>query len=72
MANRWKWSFSIFNLGQKSSEYVVNLQNASDGLFAIVTGAAFVASNANHALCVTLLAFLANKLIGCLEIEKLN
>jgi len=72
MANKWKWSWSILNLGQRSSEYVVNLQNVSDGFFAIVTGATFVATDANHALIASLLAFVANKLIGCFEIEKLN
>jgi hypothetical protein len=72
MVTKWKWSWSLLNLGQKSSEYVVNLQNVSDGFFALITGATYIASDATYALIVTLLAFVANKLIACLEIEKLK
>jgi hypothetical protein len=71
MSNKWKWSWSIFNLSQKSSEYVVNLQNSSDALFSILAGATFVVGDSNYALLITLLAFVVNKAISCLEIEKL-
>lgn len=72
MIPKYTWAFSVFNLTEETPKEITRLQGVSNGFFAIIaTGTYFVATS-DHALIVAAGAFIANTILGCFYVEKIN
>lgn len=69
---KFKYSFSPFNLSEETPKQITRLQGMTKSFFAVATGAAWYASSADHALIVTVVAFMADTILGCIYVEKVE